>query len=40
MTDHAEEQANELEALEAIYPEELTGIMFFLYYRPFPCLKL
>lgn len=26
MTDYAEEQSNELEALEAIYPDSFTGV--------------
>lgn len=28
MTDYAEEQRNELEAIESIYPESFTGLNF------------
>ena len=34
MTDYTEEQSNEIEALESIYPEELTGYSRY-YYREF-----
>jgi len=31
MTDFAEEQKNEIEALESIYPEEFESLLFFKY---------
>ncbi|ELT96772.1 hypothetical protein CAPTEDRAFT_124119 [Capitella teleta] len=36
MTDYQEEQQNELEALESIYPDELTVVAM----EPFPCFQL